>query len=449
MSTKQKAYQHNAKKGNMWNFYSLGDQRLIGMPYSYSHLHRCVSLYHSHSQMSNDSRRLWAPTVVGYLSRRFVPTSAHPELSHEQITLHSASWRRCAFQGSFDFCVDDPFYFMKEASWGEEAQRMENKRTTQPKDWEGARAASLSERFFQSMNNINRITSTLDSILVKFELEKGFRVPGQIFGHTWCKVVEANPLFRDGKDCTVKKSCFTEQKWVGAVLQLTHTAIAAFLTSAMRLSESPAHHCRQRFAAALCRAYESEYLRRLLEANIRIVMPGHAKLGFSGALRGLECAEWKLHKRTVAKQHCTTGKSAVQKMRLECVADDRMRIWHLVFGYRGTVNDINITDCFSLLYMVRARTWQEHKLHVTIARRVLEWFYWVVEFTYPSSKIFAGAISQPKTKKEKRFPKSRETFRKFSEGVFRVPLSRWHILERPSRLWGAVDIDCIVRKCVI
>lgn len=76
----------------------------------------------------------------------------------------------------------------------------------------------------------------------------------------------------------------------------------------------------------------------------------------------------------MAEQRRTIGKSGVQELRLECVVDDRLWIWHLVFGYPGAMKDINVFDCSLLFSVVRAGIWPEHEPHVAIAGRALDWF---------------------------------------------------------------------------
>lgn len=108
ISTEHAAYQHSAKKKETCKaFIRRGLNGLSAYYDRYCHLHRCVSLDLSHPQMTNDSRRLRASTVVGDPSRLFVSTSAHPQLAHGQIGIRSALWRRCIFHGSLGFCVDD------------------------------------------------------------------------------------------------------------------------------------------------------------------------------------------------------------------------------------------------------------------------------------------------------------------------------------------------------
>lgn len=65
-------------------------------------------------------------------------------------------------------------------------------------------------------------------------------------------------------------------------------------------------------------------------------------MGLPGALGSLDCAGWKLHKDAVADQRRTIEKSEVPEIRLECVADDRPSIWHLVFGYPGPMTYPNV-----------------------------------------------------------------------------------------------------------
>lgn len=84
------------------------------------------------------------------------------------------------------------------------------------------------------------------------------------------------------------------------------------------------------------------------------------------------------------------------------------------------MSDLNILDCSRLFYKVRVGTWLKHKLELNIAKRAIDWFYWVVDGIYISHRIFLKIISHPHTKREKLFSKAQEGFRKVLERVIVV-----------------------------
>lgn len=98
--------------------------------------------------------------------------------------------------------------------------------------------------------------------------------------------------------------------------------------------------------------------------DICITTERHEKLRFPGASGSPECAGWKLLKGAVAEQRRTTEKNGVPELPLKLVADDRLWIWHLVFGYHGATSDIKVLDCSSFYGlgrdMARAYTAYDH-----------------------------------------------------------------------------------------
>lgn len=144
-----------------------------------------------------------------------------------------------------------------------------------------------------------------------------------------------------------------------------------------------------------------------------------------------------------------TGKAGHLELRRECVCDDILWIWHLKFGFPGAMNDLNILDCTPFFSDVRAGVRTPFKPEFTVAGRVIDWFYWVVDGIYPSFRIFLNTISNPQTKREKKFAKEQEAFRKGVERVYAALFSRWHILSNQSRIWHTEDMDFVVRTCAI
>lgn len=90
-------------------------------------------------------------------------------------------------------------------------------------------------------------------------------------------------------------------------------------------------------------------------------MERHSRPGSPCALSSLDFAGWIPHSGAVADQRRNIGKTKAPELRLECAMDDRLWIWHLIFGYPGAMNDLSVLDCFPLFAKVKAGTWQVHK----------------------------------------------------------------------------------------
>lgn len=187
-------------------------------------------------------------------------------------------------------------------------------------------------------------------------------------------VLVKDSLFKQGEDCTGNKSSSTDQRIVAAILQLSHGVAVSFLTTDLWLSESLIYLCRQRFVAAVVEHFGGEYLRWPNEQDLSLLMKRHAKLGSPGALSSLYCAGWKLHREAVAHQRRNIRKAGAPELRFECVADDQLWVWHLVFGFRGAMNELNVLYYSTLFARVRAGTWPEHQPEMNIASNFIDSF---------------------------------------------------------------------------
>ncbi|DAZ97814.1 TPA: hypothetical protein N0F65_002484 [Lagenidium giganteum] len=64
-------------------------------------------------------------------------------------------------------------------------------------------------------------------------------------------------------------------------------------------------------------------------------------------------------------------------------------------------------------------------------------------------RMFASPISQPANMKEAHFTRRQESCRKDVERSFGVLKGRFHIIDRPSRLWSISDMEIVYLTCII
>ena len=86
--------------------------------------------------------------------------------------------------------------------------------------------------------------------------------------------------------------------------------------------------------------------------------------GVRGLMGALDCWHWIWKNSPVGWQGQLQGKEGHPTMVLEALADCSLWIWSAVFGYPGTMNDINIWECITILKALRlgsrppvARNW--------------------------------------------------------------------------------------------
>lgn len=77
---------------------------------------------------------------------------------------------------------------------------------------------------------------------------------------------------------------------------------------------------------------------------------------------------------------------------LQCVADDQIWIWHLVFGFPGALNNLVTLNSSSLLEKNCAGIWPVNHLHFYMEGRIVDRFYWVGDDIFQLFQLFLKFI---------------------------------------------------------
>jgi Plant transposon protein len=134
-------------------------------------------------------------------------------------------------------------------------------------------------------------------------------------------------------------------------------------------------------------------------------------------------------------------------LRMECVCDLNLHIWHLSFGYPGVLNDINILNISPLFSKFLAGVFPPVKPKYMISDSEIDWCYYLTDGIYPRWKCFVQTFSNPTEAAQKKVAVKQEAVRKCVERVFGVLFARFHILCTPSRLWTSEAMGDIVTAC--
>lgn len=81
--------------------------------------------------------------------------------------------------------------------------------------------ARLTEAFFLESTTLNPVTNLLGPTFQEEEFERRFRMPRAVYETIKTAVQEEYSFFKQGEDCTGKKSSSTNQGIVAAILQLS------------------------------------------------------------------------------------------------------------------------------------------------------------------------------------------------------------------------------------
>ncbi|XP_073137643.1 uncharacterized protein [Henckelia pumila] len=75
--------------------------------------------------------------------------------------------------------------------------------------------------------------------------------------------------------------------------------------------------------------------------------------------------------------------------------------------------------------------------------------YYLADGIYPSWVSFVKTIPRPLSQKYRTFARYQEDVRKDVERAFGVFQARWHVVRGPSRMWDPIDLDYIMKTCII
>jgi Plant transposon protein len=283
------------------------------------------------------------------------------------------------------------------------------------------------------------------------DFERRFRMPRSVFHTIFAAVVEDNEYLRLGlkRDATGILGATPLQKVVAAIRQLSLGIGADAIDEYCRVSETVALKSMKQFVTSVTRIFGATYLREPTGDDLVRIERAFSEVGFPGCIGCLDCAGWAWKNCPRALQGIHVGKDGKPHLRLECVCDLDLYIWHLSFGYPGMLNDINILNISPLFSKILAGTFPPVKASYSIGGNLFDWVYFLADGIYPRWRIFVQTLSSPKGSSQSRFASRQEAVRKCVERVFGVLFARFHILCTPGRLWDSNEMGYIIMACSI
>jgi hypothetical protein len=152
--------------------------------------------------------------------------------------------------------------------------------------------------------------------------------------------------------------------------------------------------------------------------EVRNTKRRYARLGFPGSMGCIDCSgvEWTI--RPTAPHGVHTGKDGKPVLRMEVLSDDYLRIWRILFGYPGSMNDLSILAHSPLMQKIRNGESPLAIPEVDIGSMTLSSFYFIVDGIYPRHRFyFINSYSKPRSHKEKAFSRQQEGVGKTVERV--------------------------------
>ncbi|XP_021766662.1 putative nuclease HARBI1 [Chenopodium quinoa] len=279
------------------------------------------------------------------------------------------------------------------------------------------------------------------------QFRRRFRMQRSLFCRIMSKVVEGDQFFQQRRNADGKLGLSPLQKCTAAIRMLAYGVAADAVDEYLRLGQTTSRQALQHFCQGVISQFESEYLRKPTDEDLRRILHQNDLRGFPGMIGSIDCMHWEWKNCPTAWKAQYAGRSKSATLILEAVADQDLWIWHAFFGMPGSCNDLNV------LYRspVFDDVLQGHAppINFTVNGHQYELGYYLADGIYPRWPTFIQGITHPHVRKDKLFSDQQAAVRKDVERAFGVLQARFAILRQPALAYDE-DILCdIMKACII
>ncbi|XP_058725464.1 uncharacterized protein LOC131596738 [Vicia villosa] len=167
--------------------------------------------------------------------------------------------------------------------------------------------------------------------------------------HLFLQIVEAlgnhDECFQMRIDATGKMCLSPLQKCTFAIRMLAYGSSTDIVDEYIRIGESIAIECLERFVRDVNEVFGAEYLRRPNNNDVEHLLQMGESRGFPSMLGSMDCMHWEWKNCPIAwKGQFFRGDHGKSTIMLKAVASQYLWIWHAFFGIAGSNNDINVLD---------------------------------------------------------------------------------------------------------
>jgi hypothetical protein len=131
----------------------------------------------------------------------------------------------------------------------------------------------------------------------------------------------------------------------------------------------------------MCKSsFQKKYFNIMTPADAKRVEEYHKKVhGVHGMIGSLDCSHFVWGNCPVAHHGQFQGKEGKPTLVVEAMADHTFYVWHAVFGYAGTLNDITIQDNSFLLHSICDGSFEKYDFPFTIGGEQFEQLWMLVD----------------------------------------------------------------------
>jgi hypothetical protein len=283
------------------------------------------------------------------------------------------------------------------------------------------------------------------------DFKRMFRVSRATYEQLRQVLCREDVFFRDGVDVTKRNKISCDAKILIALKYLSYGCSVNSFRDYFQIGESTALLCVKKFIKLVSNSeLHGTYLAPMTLADTKRIERYHHNVhGIQGMLGSLDCSHVIWGNCPVAHHGQYVGKEGKPTLVVEAMADHSLYCWHAVFGYAGTLNDINIWDSSLLLQSFCDGSFEANDFPFTIGGEEFEKLWLLVDGIYPPIARFVKPISIPIGDVEALFSLWQESKRKDVERFFAVFKIKFHFFSHPIHLAHINEILEAFYTCVI
>jgi hypothetical protein len=287
------------------------------------------------------------------------------------------------------------------------------------------------------------------------EFQTMFRMGRRRFRHLMEEVMRRNISFYKNKIITEGKDVASlEAKLLLPLKTLAYGVPSHVFCDYFQMSFQFARECCGQFDSAIKLVYGG-FIRFPSTTDLNRISKLHRCIhGVSGMLGSLDCTHTYWKNCPKAWQGSYKGKENKPSIVLEAMCDYHGFLWHVSYGYSGTLNDRTILDLSPLLERLIDGSFDAVEtasgvVPFKVGKEFFDKSFILVDGIYPQYSRFVGGIKEPITENEKNYTSWQEGARKDIERAFGMLKGVWQFISRPIHLMNLEDIGKRVQTCLI
>ena len=252
-----------------------------------------------------------------------------------------------------------------------------------------------------------------------------------------------DPFWTLRRDATGKLSHLPVLKFLPAQKMLCYGVSVNAFKDYFQMGESNGNQCLSKLCVGMATSpwYLEFYLWAPTKSDAQQIVRLHKdEHGIDGMLGSLDVTKIHWANCPAAWNGQFEGKEGIPTIGLEAVADYNMWFWQSLFGFPGSLNDLNIWERSPLLESMIDGSHDLIDHPFIVNGQSFNQLYYLVDGIYPLLSRFAPTIPDPSTKLDQHFAKNQESFRKSIERAFGILNKKFLMLLSGLRFYERDEI---------